>query len=152
MKRIIVLAALAALAACNQQAAEPEAPAAPMSLRAQVRSMAPEMQPVFAYQQLAAHLQAEGQACTGPRGAESRGTVPENVAPDSIYAPFAGADVYTVQCGEQLTTVRSDPRQRWLVAFAEGAEEAQYANCADPRGIDLCVSRQIPTLDAAATP
>jgi hypothetical protein len=149
MRAIIAIAAFAALAACNQQPEAPAAPEAPASLQAQVRAMAAEMQPVFAYQQLVAHLQTQGAVCTGPRGAEGRGTVPANVAPDSIYAPFAGADVYTVQCGEQLTTVRADPRQRWLVVFAPDAMEAQFVNCADATGFDRCAAREIPVAEAA---
>lgn len=154
MRVVIAIAALVALAACNQQQAEAPVEAAPASLQSQVRRMAPEMQPVFAYQQLVAHLQAQGQACAGPRGAEPRGTVPENVAPDSIYAPFVGADTYTVQCGEQLTTVRADPRERWLVAFSPDAAEAQFVNCADDRGTDRCAAREIPVAAPApaATP
>ena len=106
------------------------------------------MQQVFAYQQLVAHLQSQDAVCTGPRGVERRGLVPENVAPDSIYAPFVGADVYTVQCGEQLTTVRADPRERWLVVFAPEADAVQVANCADARGVDQCAAREIPTAAA----
>ncbi len=152
---ITITACIAALAlsACGEQQAE--APAveaeAPASLQSQARRMSAETRPVFAYQQLAAHLQGQGQNCLGPRGAEGRGTVPENVAPDSIYAPFAGADVYAVQCGEQLTTVRDDPAQRWLVVFpADGP--AQFVNCAGERNADRCAARQIPTVEAAATP
>lgn len=152
MKPIIAFAALAALAACTQQPpAAPAEPEAPASMQSEVRRMAAEMQPVFAYQQLTAHLQTQGGACAGPRGAEARGTVPANVAPDSIYAPFVGADAYTVQCGEQLTTVRADPRERWLIVFAPDATTAQFVNCADAQGFDQCAARQIPTAEATPT-
>ncbi len=148
MRTLIATVALVALAACGQpqEAAAPE-PEAPATMRSQVRMQSAENRPVFAYTQLVAHLQAQGQVCTGPRGAEGRGTVPENVAPDSIYAPFVGADAYTVQCGEQLTTVRADPRQRWLVIFPDGPE-AQFVNCADEQGFDRCAAREIPTAAA----
>jgi hypothetical protein len=144
-----------ALAACGQPAEAPKADAdqAPLSLQQQVRRQTPEMQPVFAYQQLVAYLQAHPEleaACAGPRRAEPRGTVPENVAPDSIYAPYVGADAYAIQCGEQLTTVRDDPRQHWLVLFAPGASEVQVANCADERGTDRCALRVIPVAEPAA--
>lgn len=145
------IAALALSACGEQQAAAPAEAEAPASLQSQSRRMSAETRPVFAYQQLVAHLQAQGQACAGPRGAEGRGTVPENVAPDSIYAPFAGADAYVVQCGEQLTTVRDDPAQRWLVVFpADGP--AQFVNCAGDRNADRCAARQIPVTEAAPTP
>lgn len=143
------IAALALSACGEQQAAAPTEAEAPASLQSQSRRMSAEQRPVFAFQQLAAHLQAQGQTCLGPRGAEGRGTVPENVAPDSIYAPFAGADAYVVQCGEQLTTVRDDPALRWLVVFpADGP--AQFVNCAGERNVDRCAARQIPTAEAAA--
>jgi len=146
MRSIIALAAVAALAACGQPAPEaPPEPEAPASLQMQARRMDQATRQVFAYQQLVAHLQAENAVCTGPRGVEARGTVPENVAPDSIYAPFVGADAYTVQCGEQLTTVRADPRERWLVIFAPDAATPQVVNCATNRGVDQCAAREIPT-------
>jgi len=151
MRAIIIAAAFATLAGCGQQPAEaPAEPVAPASLQAQVRAMDQGSQQVFAYQQLVAHLQTQGAVCTGPRGVEARGTVPENVAADSIYAPFAGADAYTVQCGEQLTTVRADPRERWLVIFAPEAAAVQVVNCANDRGVDQCAAREIPT--ATPTP
>lgn len=153
MRTSIAIAALAALAACNQQPAEAPAPEAPPSLQSQARRMSAEEQVVFAVTQLATHLQTQGQTCT-VRGAEPRGTVPENVAPDSIYAPYVGADAYAVQCGERLTTVRADPRQRWLVLLAPDAMTPQVVNCADEAGLDRCAAREIPTAEAApaATP
>lgn len=155
MRVIIAVAALAALAACNQQQAEaPAAPEAPPSLQAQSRALSAEERVVFAVTQLATHLQAQGQSCT-VRGAEPRGTVPENVAPDSIYGPFAGADAYTVQCGERLTTVRADPRQRWLVLLSADSMTPHVVNCANEAGADQCAAREIPTAEAApaaATP
>ena len=154
MKRIILVAAAVALAACSQPESEaPPAPETPQSLQAQARALSAEEQVVFAVGQLAAHLQAQGQSCT-VRGAEPRGTVPANVAPDSIYGPFAGADAFTVQCGERLTTVRPDPRQRWLVLLPPDAMAPQVVNCANQAGLDQCASREIPTVQAtsAATP
>lgn len=152
MRTLVAIAAVAALAACNQEPAEAPAPEAPASLQAQARALSAEEQVVFAVTQLSTHLQAQGQTCT-VRGAEPRGTVPANVAPDSIYGPYVGADAYTVQCGERLTTVRADPRQRWLVLFPPDAMAPQVVNCADEAGLDRCASREIPTAEAApATP
>lgn len=152
MKQWIATAALFALAACGQPAEAPaEQESAALSLQQQVRAEPAEMRPVFAYQQLMAYFQAHPEleaTCIGPRGAEARGTVPENVAPDSLYGPYVGADAYAVQCGEQLTTVRDDPRQRWLVVFAPDATEPVVVNCADPQGRDQCAVRQIPTVTA----
>lgn len=144
----IAVAALAALAACNQQPAEAPAPEAPQSLQSQSRLLSAEERVVFAVTQLSTHLQAQGQTCT-VRGAEPRGTVPENVAPDSIYGPYVGADAYAVQCGERLTTVRADPRQRWLVLLPPDAMAPEVVNCADASGADRCASREIPTAEAA---
>lgn len=153
--RSLAFAAALALAACGQPAApEPEAPPAPQSLMEQIQAEAPEMQPVRGYQQLVAYLAAHPEleaTCQGPRGAESRGVVPANVAPDSIYAAHAGALVLSVQCGAQLTTVRDNPREHWLVVIAPGASEATVVNCANAAGQDQC-TRTIPTAAAAATP
>jgi len=156
MKKTIALAALLALAACNQQAAAPEeeaAPAAPPSLMEQVQGQSADMQPVFAWQQLTAYQQAHPDAqppCASIRRAESRGIVPADAAPDSIYAAHAGALVFSIQCGPQLTTVRDEPREHWLVVFAPGATDPVVVNCADAQGRDQCPAA-IPRA-AAATP
>lgn len=153
--RLMLSAALAAfaLAACGQpEAPKEEAPPAPQSVMEEIMAQAPEMQPVVAYQKLVAHLTAHPEmqaACTGPRGAESRGIVPDDVAPDSIYAAHKGALVLSVQCGQQLTTVHDNPREHWLVIAAPGAAEATFINCADAQGRDQC-PHAIPR--AAATP
>lgn len=151
--RIILIAALA-LAACGQAAKAPEAQveAAPPALMDQVVRMAPEQQPVFAWQQLTAYQQAHPEAapaCTSIRGAESRGTIPADVDPTSGYAAHVGSLVYSVQCGPQLTTVRDDPREHWLVAFAPGATEVAVTNCAGPQSRDMC-PRAIPRAAGAA--
>lgn len=154
--RAYVIAASLALAACGQSTApEPEAPAAPQSLMEQVQAASAEMRPVLAYQQLVAYLQAHPElnaTCAGPRAAESRGVVPADVAPDSIYAAHAGSLVLSVQCGQQLTTVRDEPREHWLVVLAPGAAEAAFVNCANEAGRDQC-PHAIPTATPpAATP
>jgi hypothetical protein len=134
------VAAAVALAACQPaQAPAPEAEAV-QSLMDQVQAMAPEQQPVFAYQQLVAHQQANPAVqplCTSPRATESR-PIPDNVAPDSFYAQFKGAAVYSVQCGQLVSQSRMDPREHWLVVFAPGAAEAQIVSCADAQGKDQC--------------
>jgi hypothetical protein len=134
MKRFLIAAAATALlAACGQSETKaPEAPAAPQSLLDQVSAMSPEQQPVFAWQQLTAWQQAHPEAqppCASIRRVDVVGTIPEDVAADSLYAAYKGAMVFTVQCGPQLTTVRDDPREQWLVAFAPGATEAAVASC-----------------------
>lgn len=141
-----------ALAACGQaaQTAEEAAPAAPQSLMEQVQAMAPEQQPVFAWRQLTAWQQANPEAqppCASIRRVDAVGVIPEDVAPESIYAAYRGHLVFTVQCGPQLTTVRDDPREQWLVAFAPGAEQASIANCANADGISQCL--RIPPRAAA---
>jgi hypothetical protein len=126
------------LAACGQQeAAAPDAPAAPQSLMDQVAAMAPEQQPVFAWQQLTAWQAAHPEAqppCTSIRRVDAVGVIPENVDPETLYANYKGAMVFAVQCGPQLTTVRDDPREQWLVAFAPGAAEAAVVSCATATG------------------
>jgi hypothetical protein len=122
-------------------------------MKTQVEHMDVSMQPVFAWQQLVAYQAAHPEAtppCPKVRRAESEGVIPANVAPNTIYTPFAGQLVFTVQCGQQLTTVHSDPREHWLVSFAPGAASANVVNCADAHGNDQCV-RPIPVA-AAATP
>jgi hypothetical protein len=157
MKPIIMLAASAALmlAACGQTTApEEEAPAAPQALMDQVLAMPAENQPVFAYQQLAAYQAAHPEvtpACTAVRATESRGIIPADVDPASKYGPFAGAAVYSVQCGALLSQTRYDPKEHWIVAFVPGAAESAIVNCADASGVDQCPAA-IPRAAAAATP
>lgn len=149
------VSALLALAACGQaEAPVEEAPAAPRSLMEQIEAMTNETAPVFAYQQLAAYQGAHPDVqptCSAVRSTERIGIIPENVAPDSVYAAHIGAAVYSVQCGPQLSATAFDPREHWLVVFAPGAMEPLIVNCATPRGIDQC-PRAIPTVAAAATP
>ncbi|GAM97900.1 hypothetical protein U91I_01530 [alpha proteobacterium U9-1i] len=154
--RTLAIAAAFALAACGQATApaEPEAPAAPLSLMEQAMAQSPENRPVFAWQQLTAYQATHPEAvppCASIRGAESRGVVPDNVAADSIYAAHKGSLVFSVQCGPQLTTVRDEPREHWLVVLAPGATEAVVVNCANAAGRDQC-PRAIPTAAAATTP
>ena len=78
------------------------------------------------------------------------GVVPADVAEGSVYQPFAGALIYSIQCGPRLTTVRADAHEHWLVVLPPGAPEATIVSCADPRGDDMCVM-PIPRAAAAAT-
>ena len=157
MKPIFMLAASAvfALAACGQtQAPAEEAPAAPQALMDQVLAKAPGDQQVFAYQQLAAYQQAHPEltpVCASIRGTEARGIIPADVDPASVYGPMAGAAVYSVQCGAQLTGTRMDPREHWLVVFMPGAEEVSVVNCAEATGTGDRCPTSIPRA-AAATP
>jgi hypothetical protein len=151
---LAVCAALA-LAACGQAPKE-ESPPAPQSLMETIQAQAPEMQLVSAYQALAAYQQAHPDsqpACTAVRATESRGVIPDNVSPDSIYNAYKGAAVYSINCGELRTMTLMDPREHWLVVYAPGATEVSIVNCASAGGDDLC-TRQVPTVDAtpATTP
>lgn len=148
LKYVISIIALA-LAACGQAEAPKQdaAPvAAPQSLIDQVRSMSPEQQPVFAWQQLTAFQQAHPEAqppCSSIRRVDVVGEIPDDVAADSIYAAYKGGLVFTVQCGPQLTTVRDEPREQWLVAFMPGAAESSIVNCANAQGLTQCM-RTVP--------
>jgi hypothetical protein len=145
-----VCAALA-LAACGAEAPKEEAPAAPQSLMEQVLAQAPEQQLVTAYQALAAYQQAHPDSqpvCRAVRGTESRGVIPENVSPDSIYAAYKGAVVYSINCGELRTMTLMDPREHWIVVYAPGASEVSIVNCASASGLDLC-TRAVPVVEAA---
>jgi len=154
---IAAASALLALAACGQTAAPTEeAPAAPQSLMEQIEGMTNETAPVFAYQQLAAYQTAHAESqppCQSVRSTERIGVIPENVAPDSIYAAYVGSAVYSVQCGAQLSATAFDPREHWIVVFSPGAMEPTIVNCANARGVDQC-PRAIATVAAApaATP
>lgn len=141
MKNLILTAAVLALAACGQASAPSEAPAAPTSLMQQAQALSPENQPVFAYQQLTAYQRTHPEAqppCAGIRRVDALGYIPEDVAAESLYAAHKGAMAFTVQCGAQLTTVRDDPREHWLVALTAGAAEATVVSCANPAGDDQC--------------
>ena len=156
LSKILAAGALVTMAACGQieqpEAEAPAAPAPPAALMDQALAQAPEMQQVFAYQQLVVYMQANpalGVSCEGPRGIEARGIIPDSAAADSVYGALKGALAFSVQCGPQLTTARDEPREHWLVAFAPGAAAPSVVNCADARGRDQC-PRAIPM--AAATP
>lgn len=150
------LAASAALllVACGQPAAPTteEAPAAPQGLYEQIQAASPENQPVLAYQQFMAYQQAHPELtppCTAVRGTE-RITIPDNVAPDSIYAPHRGSSVFTIQCGALISATRMDFNEKWLIAFAPGAAEPTVEHCLGERQSDRC-PRQVPTASAPAT-
>jgi hypothetical protein len=145
-----------ALAACGQptQAPSEATVEAPQSLMDQVQALAAEQQGVFAWQQLTAWQQTHPEAqppCASIRRVDTVGTIPADVAADSIYAAYAGNLVFTVQCGPQLTTVRDNAAEQWLVAFAPGAAEAAIANCANEEGRSRCPRVPPRAAPAAAT-
>lgn len=157
MKKLILTAALL-IAACNQAGTTASSTAAaPQSLMQQAQAKEPEMQPVFAYQTLAAYQTTHADAtprCDRVRGAQSMGVIPSDVAPGSVYQPFVGDLVFSVQCGPQLTTVAPDPHQHWLVVMAPGAADATVVTCADAHGNDACppvVPRAAPAAATATT-
>lgn len=136
-------AAALALAACGQQAetAKTEAPPAPQARAEALAAMGEAEQLVGAYQDLMVHLQAHPELqppCQNVRGTERLGVVPDNVAPDSVYAPHIGATVYAVQCGVLESMARMDPHERWLVIYAPQANAPEVVNCADERGNSRC--------------
>jgi len=144
-----------ALAACGQST---EAPApettAPQSLMEQMQSQSAEQQLVTAFQALIAYQQTHPEAvppCASVRGTESRGVIPPNVAPDSVYAPHIGSLVYSIQCGNLRSMERFDPTEHWLVVYAPTATEPTVENCADATGRDKC-PRQLPIVEIAPTP
>ena len=149
--KIAVIAAALALTACGPSEKAPQMAAPPpqqQGLMGQALALAPEQQPVFAWQTLTAYQAAHPEVqppCASVRSAEARGVIPANVAPDSIYGPYAGAVVFAVQCGAQQTTVQSSPREKWLVVLRPGASDAVVANCADQTGADRC-SLSIPRI------
>jgi len=148
-----VCAALA-LAACSPAEAPPEAPPAPQSLMEEVQAMAPEQQPVFAYQQLIAFQQANPDSqppCTAVRTTDFRGIIPPNIDPASPYGAHIGSAVYSVQCGQLVSLSAMDPREHWLVVFAPGATEAVIVNCANAQGRDAC-PRTLPLVEIGPTP
>jgi hypothetical protein len=152
---LFAVCAALALAACGAEAPKEEAPAAPPSLMNTILAQGPEQQLVTAYQALAAYQQAHPDSqpvCRAVRGTESRGVIPDDVSPDSLYAAYKGAVVYSINCGELRTATRMDPREHWLVVYAPGAAEVSIVNCASAGGDDLC-PRVVPRAAApAATP
>jgi hypothetical protein len=148
---LFAVCAALALAACGQATApKEETPPAPQSLMDEIQAQSPEQQLVTAYQQLAAYQQSHPDSqpvCRAVRATESRGVIPENVSPDSIYAAYEGAAVYSINCGELRSMARMDPREHWLVVYAPGASEVSIVNCASAGGDDLC-PRQVPTVSA----
>jgi hypothetical protein len=153
--KLIMACAALALAACGQSTAPTEeAPAAPQSLMEQVQAMSGENQLVAGYSALVAYQQAHPEAqppCTSPRGTESRGIIPADVAPDSVYAAHVGSLVLSVQCGVLISRAQFDPREHWLVVYAPAATEVAVVNCAGPNGSDVCPA-QIPRAAAPAAP
>lgn len=154
MKKLILTAA-ALLAACGSGASTTgtATSTAPQSLMEQAQAKAPEDQPVFAYTVLAAYQTAHPDStpkCDRVRGAQSLGVIPADVATGSIYQPYAGDLVFSVQCGPQLTTVAPDPHQHWLVIMAPGAADATIVTCADAHGNDACPVR-VPRTTATTT-
>ncbi|HWA01076.1 MAG TPA: hypothetical protein VG841_12255 [Caulobacterales bacterium] len=152
MKRTVIALA-AALAACSPPAATTSSTetAAPTGLMAEAQSKAREELPVFGYQLLAAYQAAHPDSqpvCRTVRGAESRGVVPPDVDPASVYGAHAGSLALSVQCGAQLTGTRMDPKEHWLVILAPGATDPVVVNCADRDGVDTCPH----VIPRAATP
>jgi hypothetical protein len=147
-------AALLLLAACGQPTAPTtEEPAAPQGLLEQVQALSAEQQPVFAYQQFIAYQQAHPEMtppCTAVRSTE-RIRIPENVAPDSIYAAHQGSSVFTIQCGALISATRMDFIEKWLIAFAPGAAEPTVEHCLGVRESDRC-PHTVPTVEATTTP
>jgi hypothetical protein len=146
----IVCAALA-LAACGQaEAPKEEAPPAAQSLLEQIQAQSREQQLVTSFQHLVAYQQAHPDStppCRTVRGTESRGVIPDNVSPDSVYAAYKGSAVFSVQCGDNTSLAPLEPREHWLVVYAPGAAEVSIVNCAGTAGRDLC-TRNVPTVEA----
>lgn len=144
-----------ALAACGQaEAPKEEAPAAPPSLMETVQAQSAETQLVTAFTALTAYQQTHPDSaprCEHVRATESRGVIPDNVSPDSVYAAYKGALVYSVNCGELRTATRLDPREHWLVIYAPAATDVSIVNCASASGDDMC-PRQVPVVAATETP
>jgi hypothetical protein len=132
MRKAMLLAALLATAACGQANKAEAPPAAPQGLMEQAAAMDPAQASVLAWQQLSAKTDLDP-PCVAVRNVADKGMVPADVDPASIYAPYVGARVFSVQCGVQLTTVRARPSDRWLVVMKPGAPAAEIVNCADPQ-------------------
>lgn len=154
MKSVLFAACAAlALAACGQstETASDTAPAAPQSLMEQIQAQAADQQLVTAVTQLMTYQHAHPDVtppCQHVRGTESRGMIPEDAAPDSVYAAHKGALALSVQCGDLISRERMDPHEHWLVVYAPGATEVAIVNCAGPRDSDVC-PRVIPRAAAA---
>jgi hypothetical protein len=153
--KLIMACAALALAACGQSTAPTEeAPAAPQSLMEQVQAMSGENQLMAGYSALQVYQQAHPEMqppCTSPRGTESRGVIPTDVAPDSVYAAHVGSLVLSVQCGVLISRAQFDPREHWLVIYAPAATEVAVVNCAGPNGADVCPA-PVPRSAAPAAP
>jgi hypothetical protein len=151
----LIACAAFALAACGQSSEPaPEAAPEPQGLMEQAQRMSGENQLVFGYQQLIAYQQAHPESqppCTAPRGTESRGVIPEDVAPDSTYGPYVGSLVISVQCGQLVSRAEYDPNEHWLVVLSPDATEPTVVNCAGPRNSDTCPA-PVPRAAAPATP
>lgn len=157
MRQLVFAAAILALAACGQggdaKQAATETATTPASLMEQVQAQPADQQPIFAFTQLqqyqAAHPESQP-PCTAVRVAESRGVIPADADPATIYPQYVGALVFSVQCGALVSATRFDPAEHWLVIFAPGATEIAVANCKGPRG-DVCPRRVTPAGAATTT-
>jgi hypothetical protein len=156
--RTLLLAAAAAFAltACGQSSApaEEEAPAAPQTLLDEVQAMEAANQMVWAVTQLQTQQQANPAltpTCANVRATESRGVIPADTSPESLYAAHIGSLVFSVQCGNLVSRERFDPNEHWLVVVAPGATEVAIVNCANARGTSDC-PRDIPRVAAAPAP
>lgn len=139
-----------ALAACGQSTTSETAPAAPQTLLEQIQAQPADQQLVTAAIALQAYQRAHPEVtppCTAIRGTESRGVIPDNMDPNTIYAAYKGALVISVQCGVLISRERMDPHEHWLAVYAPGATEAAFVNCAGPNNADQC-----PRINRAAAP
>ncbi|MBX9746183.1 MAG: hypothetical protein K2X34_04730 [Hyphomonadaceae bacterium] len=154
MRYLLFAGAACVLAACGQSTETAETPPAPQSLLEQVQGMGPEEQLVWAVTALAEQQRANATLtppCANVRATESRGVIPANVDPQSIYAAHVGALVLSVQCGNLVSRERMDPNEHWLLVIAAGATAPTVVNCANARGEDDC-PREVPVVEAAPAP
>jgi len=159
MKSVLFAACAAlALAACGQstETASDTAPAAPQSLMEQVQSQAADQQLVTAVMALQTYQRAHPEVtppCQHVRGTESRGVIPDNMDPNSVYGAHKGALALSVQCGDLISRERMDPHEHWLVVYAPGATEVAIVNCAGPNNSDQCGPiNRAPAAPASTTP
>jgi len=153
MRKILAGAAMLLAAACSPaETPEAEAPAAPQGLMEQAAAMSGEEAAVFAYTTFMSKAASLPRPCVAVRETLARGVVPSDVAPGSVYAPFAGAMVFAIQCGPLLTTVRAQPEDRWLLALRPGAAEAEIVPCVGADGQDGCRMQARPASAAEPTP
>ncbi len=136
MKSFLFAASAAlTLAACGQSAPTSDtAPAAPQSLMEQIQAQSAENQLVAAVVALQTYQHAHTDStpvCQHVRATESRGVIPDNMDPNTIYGAHKGSLVISVQCGELVSRERFDPHEHWLVVYAPGATEAAIVNCAN---------------------